>query len=328
MSDDPTKFPIPSWPGPDHEFPTRMEWLIAKLAAGEPDVAVRDGENDTPLESAHGNHRARSADFIGGLHGSFSAIVRIAKSGVHIGSGCFVRAADLGFDFEEDVVLTAGHVVCDPDKEGATPGLVSKRPELMRVHCDERWPRSSFHCEVLWQSPIPMLDACVLRLKPAPVYVPRYDFEVPVLPIARQEPDLHLPLETGGGRRNQRLFLLSYPSGAGASATIEDNIFEGAHQRSGTTFPTFLRYNCPTAKGSSGGAILNEALELVGVHRAGAVTLHDGVTKDKSVAGVNEGVSIQSIRQAIVRSPAARIQAQRKPFFARLMSAFEPERTR
>ena len=202
--------PIPVWTGPDGEFPTRIDWINAMLAASP---SQQDAVESSPLEASHGsNHRARSAEFFAVLHGSFAGIARITKGGSHIGSGCAVRAADLGFSrLDEDVVLTACHVLFDPKKSRGS--RLSKRAELIRVSFDERYPRQSCACEVIWASPVDVLDVCVLRLIPPPIYIPRH-FEIPALPIAHDDPEEFVPNDSGGGRRRQRRWRAAPASGS------------------------------------------------------------------------------------------------------------------
>lgn len=280
--------------------------------------AVLSNDDAIAIEAHHGSHRARPVAAWGfKLLGAASAIARIDYlNGASNGTGFLIWARDVGIPLDEYVLVTANHVVCDPDLSGATRFLKDgKHPRRMRISFELRHPRIAYTCEVLWQSPIDALDISVLRLSPQPQHHPVYDFEASGLKLAACDPDEWVGLPAGGGRRRQRLFPLHYPSGGHLSMSIEDNEFMGLKSRQNTEFPVFLHYRCPTEPGSSGCPILNENLEVVAVHRAGAETMHDGLRSAVPISRVNEGVSIQSLRLALSK---AQIRIRKRSLFRKM----------
>lgn len=256
------------------------------------------------LEAVHGSHRSRPVLSWGlPLLGACFAVARIDfKSGQYNGSGFLVDASSLGLPHRGYVLVTCNHVVCDPDKPGATTRYKdSKHPARMKVTFELRDPDASYDCEVIWQSPLHELDISVLRLTPQPMHRPRYDFEAASLVLARHDPATEI-LGLNGKWRLPRLFPLHHPNGRHLEWSLEDNVYRGAKARPGTTSPVFLHYECPTETGSSGAPILNEDLEVVAIHRAGTETLHDGENPANPARGVNEGLSVQSLREAIKAS--------------------------
>lgn len=287
---------------------SRIEWINVLLQGIESLYPC----TGTPLESAHGNYRAQTVRWIARVYGSFAAVARILVDGDHVGSGFATRSSALGFPFDEIVVVTCRHLFT----EALSIGAATTQPNVIEVCFDERIPRQGYEAEAIWESPVPELDVCVLRLKPTPDYTPLYHFEVPVLPLAAREPEQKIR-QARGAPRNHRFVVLAQATDGEATATLSDNDFFGFSTRKGTSYPNFLHYNCPTSPGASGSAVLNEALEVVAVHRAGSATLADGRTRDPSKPNRNEGVSIQSVREAIKRSFALKPNT-RPSFWSRL----------
>lgn len=281
-----------------------------KLMSAIDQTYVAAGElpsTDYVLEEAGGDDfRNRSRTWLGELHGSFSALARILSDGMHVATGVAVNARDVGFAFDETVVLTVRHAGDDATS--------------MEVVFDGRWPEQRYQCSVLWHSPVSQLDVSVLRLRPAATYLPLCRFERALLPVAREMPKEWFALP-GGGHRRQRFYVLSYAAGREAGTPMENNLFLGSKARSGTRRPVFLYYRGSTAKGSSGGAILDEELQLVGLHRAAAATLHDGVTPDRSVQPMREGISIQSVREEI--SGSVGVRSVKRSAWTRILELFE-----
>lgn len=272
---------------------------LIRSAGREPQRPV-DGPVSA-LEAIHGSHRSRPVETWGiPLIGACFAVARIDfKSGQHNGTGFLVEAKSIGLPIKGVVVVTCNHVVCDPDKPGATVKYSdTKHPDRMKITFQLRDPNVSHECEVIWQSPVDELDISILRLTPQPTYRRRHPSEALALVLAKNDP----PLEVLGHNRRwrlSRLFALHHPDGRKLEWSLEDNFFRGAKPREGTTFPTFLHYEAPTESGSSGAPILNEALEVVAVHRANSETLHDGEHPVTPKRAVNEGLSIQSLRAAL-----------------------------
>jgi hypothetical protein len=202
------------------------------------------------------------------------------------------------------VLVTANHVCCDQSEPGATKRLgLDVDPTLIDIRFSWRDPTRVFRGKVLWQSPVNALDVTVLRLDPAPTRASLpYDFCAEHLDVALREPSA-TPDGHAGRPPKPRICVLHHPNGERLSHSPHDNILQDIKARHGTQSPRFLHYRCATARGSSGGPILNDTLQVIGIHRAGSETAANGFSpvSDPRGQAVNEGVSILSVKAAIER---------------------------
>ena len=206
------------------------------------------------------------------------------RFGSRLGTGFLVRAADLGIEpAEELLVMTNFHVV---NEHGATPGV---KPEDAEVVFEAADPDRVYSVDrILWSSPIERHDASLLRLQ-TPVT------DITPLPVAKSLPVLEA---------TARVYIIGHPGGRDLAFSFQDNeLLDHEGPTAGKPqIPGVWRvhYRAPTEGGSSGSPVFNAKLwEVIALHHKGGKI---GMPKLNGAPGeyaANEGIGVQSIKEAI-----------------------------
>ena len=206
------------------------------------------------------------------------------RLGSRIGTGFLVRAASLGLQPPEELLLlTNFHVV---NKDGISPGIRPGDAEVVFEAADTNTVYSV--SEIVWSSPVSSHDASILRLQGALTGIDPMRI-AGALPI----------IEDGA-----TVYIIGYPGGRDLAFSFQDNELidhEGAPagnpQIKGVSR---VHYRAPTEPGSSGSPVFNAGLwEVVALHHMG---LRAGMPKLNGKEGsysANEGISLLSIKEAI-----------------------------
>ena len=208
------------------------------------------------------------------------------RLGGRLGTGSLVRAADLGLEpGEELLVMTNFHVV---NEHGASPGVKPEDAEVVFEAVDA--DRVYLVDRIVWSSPIERHDATLLRLQD-PVT------GIEPLPLAKRLPVLE---ETA------RVYIIGHPGGHDLAFSFQDNELLD-HEGPSAGKPQIpgvcrVHYRAPTEGGSSGSPVFNARLwEVIALHHKGGKI---GMPKLNGLQGeyaANEGVSIQSIKEAVAQ---------------------------
>lgn len=207
------------------------------------------------------------------------------KMGGCIGTGFLVSATSLGFkDSGASYLVTNYHVV---NTKGDWHG---ERPNEVEIVFEQGDPGKVYEvANVLWESPPDKLDTAVLCLS-QPV------LNIPGLPIAANLP----ALEEG-----VRVYIIGHPGGRELSFSMQDNeLIDHEGTPNGTPIDPAVRkvhYRAPTEGGSSGSPVFNSRLwEVIALHHSGGKDKVRRLNGKDGTYGANEGISIQSIREAIM----------------------------
>jgi len=214
------------------------------------------------------------------------------KQGTRIGTGFAVNSADLALEAGEILVLTNFHVV-----NIAGAGIAARPQEIEVIfEADDPGLTAPYRVkQVVAESPDRGgLDFALLRLdRPAE--------GIDGVPFGEQLPSQ--------GNKS-RIYIIGHPRGQELQFSLQDNWVldhEGPPHGSPPR-PERLRvhYFAPTAEGSSGSPVFDDAWDCVALHHAGAK--HEpppedsGMRKLNGQAGyysANEGIFIQSIREYV-----------------------------
>jgi Trypsin-like peptidase domain/MAP3K TRAFs-binding domain len=210
------------------------------------------------------------------------------RLGGRVGTGFLVRAADLGLEpGEELLVMTNFHVV---NEHGATPGVKPGDAEVVFEAVD---PNQAYLVDrIVWSSPIERHDATLLRLQ-SPVT------GIAPLPVAKSLPVLE---------DTARVYIIGHPGGRELAFSFQDNeLLDHEGPTAGKPqIPGVCRvhYRAPTECGSSGSPVFNSRLwEVIALHHRGGKI---GMPRLNGLAGeyaANEGIGIGSIREALGAAP-------------------------
>jgi len=200
------------------------------------------------------------------------------------GTGFLVRSGDLGLDpTDELLVLTNFHVVNARGSGGAA------QPDAVEVIFEAADPSITYSVEgIVWSSDQDHHDATLLRLNQRVDGIKPSTF-AKQLPVLMDEP---------------RVYIIGHVGGRDLSFSFQDNMLidhEGPPDGK-PAIPGVCRvhYRAPTEGGSSGSPVFNAHLwqVLALPHKGG----REGMPKLNGAEGAyaaNEGISIQSIREAI-----------------------------
>ena len=204
--------------------------------------------------------------------------------GGRIGTGFLVRAGDFGLDpADEFLVLTNFHVV---NEFGAPPGIRPEEAEIVFEACDAN---RRHRVEALrWSSPVNLHDSSLLRLQ-TPI------IGIDPLPIAAALPVLG---------ESARVYIIGHPGGRDLAFSFQDNeLLDHEGPTAGQPqIPGVCRvhYRAPTEGGSSGSPVFNaEFWQVIALHHMGAQADMPRLNGKHGSYAANEGIGIQSIRNAV-----------------------------
>jgi Trypsin-like peptidase domain/MAP3K TRAFs-binding domain len=219
-----------------------------------------------------------------GLDRALSVAAIRQRFGSRLGTGFLVRAADLGLEpAEELLVMTNFHVV---NEHGSNPGV---KPEDVEVVFEAADPDRVYLVDrIVWSSPIERHDVSLLGLQ-TPVT------DITPLPMAKRLPVLE---ETA------RVYVIGHPGGRDLAFSFQDNeLLDHEGPTAGKPqIPGVCRvhYRAPTEGGSSGSPVFNARLwEVIALHHKGGKI---GMPKLNGLQGdyaANEGIGMGSIREAL-----------------------------
>lgn len=223
-----------------------------------------------------------------GLERAAAVGVVRSRMGVRLGTGWLVNAAALGLPVDQDakedqIVVTNFHVV-NPD--GSHNGLTPDQAELVFEAVDSN--RGYAVQSLIWSSPPERHDVALLRLE---AQIPG----VKPLPLAKR-----LPLVES----TARVYIIGHPGGRGLAFSLQDNTLIG-HEGPDAGKPTIpgvcrVHYRAPTEGGSSGSPVFNAFdWAVIALHHSGGKLGMPMLNGQPGTYAANEGISIQSIRDAI-----------------------------
>ncbi|HRO48065.1 serine protease [Agriterribacter sp.] len=213
------------------------------------------------------------------------AIARIGRDATKgLGTGFLVRGADLHESLgEELLLLTNAHVVSNnpgekalqPDEAVVTFEVLDKGAAELRI------------AEILWSSPINLLDASVLRFdKESLAIVKTLTKDITFYPLAKR-----LPAIQADAPPEERIYIIGHPAGGTLQLSFQDNLLLDYEDPR-------IHYRTPTTGGSSGSPVFNQQWELIGLHHAGSEEMPRLHGKPGTYQA-NEGMWIQAIKNAI-----------------------------
>jgi tetratricopeptide (TPR) repeat protein len=219
-----------------------------------------------------------------GLDRALSVAAIRQQLGSRIGSGFAVRAGDFGRDPPDELlVMTNFHVV---NEHGVSPGIRSDEAEIVFEAADPA--RTYMVKEIVWESSSDRHDVALLRLT------------APLMGVAPLRLAKVLPVV----KSTSRVYVIGHPGGRDLAFSFQDNELLD-HEGPPTGRPPVpdvcrVHYRAPTEGGSSGSPVFNGgSWEVIALHHKGGIK---GMRRLNGVAGfyaANEGIGIQSIRQAM-----------------------------
>ncbi|MDM0047945.1 serine protease [Variovorax sp. J22R115] len=222
---------------------------------------------------------------------SVAAVKR--RFGRRVGTGFLVRAGDLGMDPPDELmVLTNYHVV---NQSGQSPGIPPGEAQVV-FEAAEGSPVFDVK-DIVWSAPPDRQDASLLRLQ-SPVT------NIEPMPISGRLPDWPPP---EGGARAPRVYVIGHPGGRDLSFSFQDNELLG-HEGPPSGKPPVegvcrVHYRAPTEGGSSGSPVFNDnAWAVIALHHMGGELGMPHLNGEAGSYAANEGISMQSIAEAISQS--------------------------
>jgi hypothetical protein len=243
-------------------------------ASGEPVPASKQGQS--ALEAAFGDERFVSLEWYRTGLQACRAVARIDDAaGIVRGSGFLIRGEDVHPRFKSEMLLvTTARTVSDDRFLQSVTGAIP--PERVHVRFELQDTQAQLRIRrLLWTSPASELDATIAVLNEQ-------------LPA-----DRYLPIAGAMPRYNDRVYVIGHPEGRNVSMSLQDNRVIAVN-------PPFIQYRSPTAQGSSGGPVLNDAWEIVAMHHAGGKEATQ-VSREGNVQA-SEGILIQELLQAFQRT--------------------------
>ncbi len=293
---------------------TRQEaWLIRDEVAGQ-SSAGSTGSSQQALQKAFsdnfpfGVRQLRlgmlRADAVCRIHGMCRGEWEAFASGFAINGSLLCEAWG-----DRPVIVTNNHVI------SSRPSAESKRFDLCKavfVSPEDDSEQEVLFERVLWESDIDAHDVTVLRIKG--------DLPASVTPLTDLPPAALGPRasdDSGIGR----CYVIGFPGARELAFSFADNIMldhdcpQGCevhvddagrrHCHGVTSAPVRIHYKTPTVGGSSGSPVFDgESFTLLGVHHAGAADMRR-LNGRPGVYAANEGIWIDSIRQAIAETANA-----------------------
>jgi tetratricopeptide (TPR) repeat protein len=177
------------------------------------------------------------------------------------------------------VLVTNEHVI-------STRGDGALRPEEAAIRFSQASPEDSFPLgPVLWCSPREHHDVTILALDKLPADAGSFDFLAPFASLSDKD---------GRPETRERVTVIGHPGGHDQlHLGIENLEVQNLDYSRPTGEPERVQYRCPTLKGNSGSPVLTwQDLEPVAVHH-----------RHIEASGCNEGISLESIREAIEARP-------------------------
>jgi hypothetical protein len=179
--------------------------------------------------------------------------------------------------------MTNFHVV---NEHGASPGI---KPEEAEIVFEAVADRPYLVDRILWTSPSDRHDASLLRLTSQMT-------SIEPLPVARSLPAVE---------KAARVYVIGHPGGRDLAFSFQDNELldhegppGGAPQIPGVSR---VHYRTPTEGGSSGSPVFNAHLwEVIALHHKGGKIGMPRLNGNDGTYAANEGISIQSIGQAML----------------------------
>ena len=222
---------------------------------------------------------------------SVAAVKR--RLGRRVGTGFLIRAGDLGLDPPDELmVLTNYHVV---NQAGQSPGIPPGEAQVV-FEAAEGSPVFDVK-DIVWFAPPDRQDASLLRLQ-SPVT------GIEPMPIAPALPDWPPP---AGAARAPRVYVIGHPGGRDLSFSFQDNELLG-HEGPPSGKPPLegvcrVHYRAPTEGGSSGSPVFNDnTWAVIALHHMGGELGMPHLNGEAGSYAANEGISMQSIAEAIHRS--------------------------
>jgi hypothetical protein len=197
------------------------------------------------------------------------------------GTGFVMSAAELSpaWGHYGRVLVTNEHVV-SPD------GRQALRPEQAAVRFSQASPEIAYNLgQILWSSPREHHDVTILALESAPPDVGRFNLLAPFNRLSDQD---------GRPETRERVTVMGHPAGSRElHLGIENLEIDNLDNARPKAEPEYVWYKCPTLSGNSGSPVLTwKDLHPAAVH-------HREIRSN----GCNEGVSLESIREAIEVKP-------------------------
>jgi hypothetical protein len=206
------------------------------------------------------------------------------RLGERIATGFLLRAGDLGLKPASELLLLTTFYVVNAD---GTDGAL--RPDDAVVVFEGVAPDRAYAvAEVVWSSPVDRHDASLLRLDP-PVT------GISPLPIAAALPPVNRPA---------RVYIIGHAGGRELSFSLQDNELLD-HEGPPAGHPQIagvcrVHYRAPTEGGSSGSPVFNaSSWEVIAMHHKGGMVGMPRLNGAEGTYGANEGISMQSIIDAI-----------------------------
>jgi len=218
-----------------------------------------------------------------GLERALSVAAVRQRFGGRRGTGFLVRARDFGFEpADELLVLTNFHVI---NEHGASPGVKPEEAEIVFEAVDA--DRTYLVEKIIWSSPVDRHDVGLLRMK-TPIT------GIKPLPTATALPVLE---------DSAKVYVIGHPGGRELAFSFQDNkLLDHEGPPAGKPqIPGVCRvhYHAPTEGGSSGSPVFNALWEVIALHHKGSKIGISMLNEKRGTYGANEGVSTESIREAI-----------------------------
>ena len=236
--------------------------------------------SDKKYEAILGEDRYKTYNwYVMGLERATSVGKVVNRVGDGIGTGFLLKGSDIHPTITEDwVFLTNAHVISDdPQEQSGTPRSLDPDDAVVVFQAGPDAGKTFEIDRLIFTSRRNDLDCTIATLAQAT------SFDAPTR-VSKSLPRL-------SAGKNHRVFVIGHPKGGSLSFSLHDNILLD-HQS------PKIHYRAPTEGGSSGSPVFNSTWSLIGIHHLGG----ESVQKLNNQSGfyeANEGISIQSIRNAV-----------------------------